>query len=847
MTITKITFDEAAASFDRNAIQSVIEVAEKERQELVRKFPMDAWPSMPLTRYALGLGNNEESFCWWMEWGTANVGSMRGGSAGKHIIYRQRNGDWWFDRNIYKDEQGAWQAVRAGFVKAFELGASGEWDAIDEVDAISSGPTLRTKTLHCYFPDQLLPISSIQHIVHYQHCLGDHEASANGYHVIRQNRQLLAMLRKRPALAGWSTQELTRFLYQWANPRDQRRIVKIAPGANANLWDECFPGGYISVGWGEVGDLRDFASKDDFMTKFGETYFETYNGHRSTISKKAKEVWTLRDLEPGDFVVANQGIDRIVAVGTVVEPGYEYKPERAEHRHLLHVKWDTSYEKDIPPQRAWAFVTVATVPQDLAATILSKGSGPIGPVPVDALYRELADALERKGQAILYGPPGTGKTFTARRFSVWWLMEQMGGAPPALLADAAAFTQAEQKLSSAQVMRRVWWVVANPNEWSWDSLFKERKVEYRHGRLQRNYPLVRRGDLVVGYQSTPDKRLVALARVSREMFTNSAGDPAIELEPVAKIENGLTYNELQADPILSGSEPIQFRNQGTLFALTENEFDHLGALLTERDPELKKHLESGDVVGPLTRLTFHPSYSYEDFIEGYRPTDSKNGTLTLKLEDGVFKRVCRAAQANPKKPYLVLIDEINRANVAKVLGETITLLEMDKRGLIISLPQSKEAFMIPPNVFVLGTMNTADRSIKLLDTALRRRFAFLELMPDSSLLTGTKIGQLALSDFLEMLNARIAAKEGREKQIGHSFLMEGGVAVSEPEEFSRRFRQEILPLLQEYCYDDYRVLAEYIGSELVDQEGQVLNEDRMNDPDLLLAALEKEFASETKQ
>jgi 5-methylcytosine-specific restriction protein B len=355
---------------------------------------------------------------------------------------------------------------------------------------------------------------------------------------------------------------------------------------------------------------------------------------------------------------------------------------------------------------------------------------------------------------------------------------------------------------------------------------------------------VRKGDLVFGYQSTPDKKLVAIAQVCRELFANAEGEQCIEIEAVAKVADGLTYEELQKDSILAASEPLRFRCQGTLFALTEDELDHLVVLLTEKDPELRRHLDTGETVGPLTRLTFHASYSYEDFIEGYRPTDGKAGHLSLRLEDGIFKRVCREAQANPKKPYLVFIDEINRANVAKVLGELITLLEKDKRGLMVSLPQSKEPFTIPDNVYVLGTMNTADRSIKLLDAALRRRFAFIELMPDSSLLQGGKVGSLLLDDFLEKLNQRIAEKEGREKQIGHSFLMEGDGPVTDQEEFSRRFRQEILPLLQEYCYDDYRVLATYIGEELVDLKTQTLNEERLADPEQLIGALEEEFADE---
>ncbi len=254
-------------------------------------------------------------------------------------------------------------------------------------------------------------------------------------------------------------------------------------------------------------------------------------------------------------------------------------------------------------------------------------------------------------------------------------------------------------------------------------------------------------------------------------------------------------------------------------------------------------LGDGARAAPLTLLTFHPSYAYEDFIEGFKPAPTADGILSLRLEDGVFKRVCRQAQSDPGRSYLVLIDEINRANIARVFGELITLLERDKRGLHVILPQSKEPFAIPPNVYIVGTMNTADRSIKLLDAALRRRFAFEELLPDPELFEGASVDNLPLDRFLSELNARVARVEGREKQIGHSFLMEQGEPVTEPEEFARRFRQEILPLLQEYSYDDYAELAEYVGGELVDKESQRLNRAVLDDTERLLAALGKEFGT----
>ncbi len=731
----------------------------------------------------------------------------------------------------------AWEAVRAGFVEAFEAAAAGRWVEIDDIAAISTGSALRTKALHVYFPDELVPISSGDHIRHFLRALGRPEGEERTWGTVRLNRALLAAVRDIPEIGQWSTQEMMQLLYAWADPREVKRIVKIAPGKGARFWEDCLSGGYICVGWDEIGDLREFDSKESFRAAFDDVFGELHKQHKPTLRKKANEVWMLMELEPGDIVVANQGTSRILAVGEVVEPGYDWLPERGEHKHIVHVQWDTRYATEIEPQKKWAFMTVAKVSASLYAKIV-KGR-PTS--TVEPIFAEIARALDRKGQVVLYGPPGTCKTYAARRFAVWWLLRELGeDEPTAALANEDAFAFAEKRLSTTQVARRVWWVVANPSEWTWDVLFQEGQVEYRYGRLRRNYPLVQQDDLVVGYQATPDLRIRALAKVTEPLHTTSSGEPKITLAPVTRIE-GPSYAELSADPILGHSEPMRFRNQGTLFALSREEAEHLLSLLAERQPEVQQVAEPDTGIGHLTWMTFHASYSYEDFIEGFRPVDTGGGSLVLRLEDGAFKRVCREAQANPDKPYLVVIDEINRSNIAKVLGELITLLERDKRGLLLTLPQSKEPFAIPPNVFVLGTMNTADRSIKQLDTALRRRFAFLELMPDIELLRGARVGNLPLDEFLEQLNRRIAEREGREKQIGHSYLLDDGEPISDPDEFARRFRQEILPLLQEYCYDEYASLAEYIGEGLVNAEAQVLNSEALNDPDQLLEALEREF------
>lgn len=840
MIKTNRTLSEAIAQLDRSSSNPIAEGYRSQRFEILKRFPRDKWADMRLEDYALGQPGVEDTYCHWLEYKSPFVGSIRGGSARKLIIYKWRDRDGWYFPSMFSDEREAWSQLRADFLRAFELAVRGDWERIDELETLGFGPAVKLKSLHVYFPDQVLPVCSTAHLRHFLRSLDRPSEEVDASSAVALNRFLLATLRRESGVEGWNTEELQRLLYSWRDPRPTRRVLKIAPGENAKFWADCLREGYICVAWDEVGDLSKFDSKEAFRARFEELY--PYKGHLAQARRKGNELWSLKELEPGDLVVANRGLSRVLALGEVVEPGYRWADERSEYRHTVAVNWDTTYEQNVTPQKGWGTVTVAKVPDTLLKTIVG-GKGP--PPVVPAVYSRIAAALERKGQVILYGPPGTGKTYQARRFAVWWLMKQLSreGAD-AVLGDADRLGEEEGTLSTSRVSSRVWWVVANPKEWSWDRLFRDGTVEFRRGRLTRNFPLVQRGDLVIGYQSTPDKRVMALARVRRQLQRVGDNPPTVELEPVEQLEQGLTHDELTQDAVLAPSEPMRFNNRGTLFALTETEAEHLLGQLVERHPQraVLKQADSGAAsVGPLTRVTFHPSYAYEDFIEGFRPDAGGPSGLSLALEDGVFKRVCRAAQADPGRPYLLLIDEINRGNVAKIMGELLTLLEVDKRGLTLTLPQSKEAFSVPRNVFLVGTMNTADRSIKLLDAALRRRFAFLECMPDGELLQGAEVGDLALNDFLDGLNRRIAKLEGREKQVGHSYLLVDGQPVDDVEEFAARFREEILPLLQEYCYDDYPTLAKFIGDELVNPDAGTLDAEKVGDAEQLVAALAREF------
>lgn len=217
--------------------------------------------------------------------------------------------------------------------------------------------------------------------------------------------------------------------------------------------------------------------------------------------------------------------------------------------------------------------------------------------------------------------------------------------------------------------------------------------------------------------------------------------------------------------------------------------------------------------------TFHQSLDYEDFVEGLKPHVMHDASgnavgVTYEPEDGIFKLACRAARNMPNEPVVLIIDEINRGNVSKIFGELITLLEADKRlegnhPIKVKLPYSKELFGIPSNFYIIGTMNTTDRSVGTLDYALRRRFAFVTLKADEAIIAkyyqdsedeemGNKASVL-FNDIKEFMKSPVHISGDMDiddLMVGHSYFM-----AKDEEELKDKVEYEILPLLNEYIND----------------------------------------------
>ena len=240
--------------------------------------------------------------------------------------------------------------------------------------------------------------------------------------------------------------------------------------------------------------------------------------------------------------------------------------------------------------------------------------------------------------------------------------------------------------------------------------------------------------------------------------------------------------------------------------------------------------------GRIVFTTFHQSMSYEDFIEGIKPETfedqiNKTKTVTYEVKSGIFKQLCEKAKKDLDNKYVLIIDEINRGNVANIFGELITLIEEDKRLTpgktniyTVELPYSNEEFGVPSNLYIIGTMNTADRSVEALDTALRRRFSFEEMMPKPELLQDYNISDVdfTLADILDTINSRIEVLKDRDHLIGHSYFMIKDKDGNDIKELNldnqvhsnilkNIFFDKIIPLLQEYFYGDYEKIMMVIG------------------------------------
>jgi len=331
------------------------------------------------------------------------------------------------------------------------------------------------------------------------------------------------------------------------------------------------------------------------------------------------------------------------------------------------------------------------------------------------------------------------------------------------------------------------------------------KKEGRHANLKANAPRLS-AEHPVDYLSIPTMAVLsAFCDAYGESKAPPSGQSPSESKQTHQTNNSVERN-LCMNTILYGPPGTGKTYRTTALAVKMCEKD---AAVPEKkfefadDKALKARYEELRKEGRISFVTFHQSYGYEDFIEGLRP-ELKDGQVSYRVRPGIFREACAAAAKSPSQNHVLIIDEINRANISKVFGELITLLEPDKRegkinAITVKLPYSGDSFSVPSNLHVIGTMNTADRSIALLDTALRRRFEFEEMQPAYEALPEGLVGGVDLREMLKAMNDRIEYLYDRDHTIGHAYF----INVDTLADLDSVFRRKVIPLLQEYFYENW--------------------------------------------
>ena len=448
------------------------------------------------------------------------------------------------------------------------------------------------------------------------------------------------------------------------------------------------------------------------------------------------------------------------------------------------------------------------------------------------------EILRRKKNIILSGPPGTGKTYTAKNI-------------------------AEQIKNSSEVLTEITSFQQNLNtdeEW-WEYLQNQIKIIFPDSNLDTPY---RKHKIGITNQAGEEKRLwVIYGSYTEEKIVTSEIkktqaqtwlDGVDEKNAFVLIINKttkcfvvLSYDTLKKHAEFRGSNTWDDapRKWFTFTELNENQVTlrGIGKVLFDVSAGLnnfEKLVHDNNIM-----VTFHQSYGYEEFIEGIRPeviTTEKNpnGVLTYPIKKGVFWNICNAAR-NSNLNFVIIIDEINRGNISKIFGELITIIENDKRGDKVTLSYSGEKFSVPDNVYIIGTMNTADQSLTQIDAALKRRFSTVEIMPDSSVLED---GMDGLRDLLDKINSKIREKRSRDNQIGHSYFMHEGKPIQKVADLRFAFATDVIPVLRDYFYADEDELRDVLNGQFINWSDDAMGDlidDWQDDDDKFKAAIKSAF------
>lgn len=550
-------------------------------------------------------------------------------------------------------------------------------------------------------------------------------------------------------------------------------------GEKSYKWNDFYKERIMALGWDNLGNLKNYHSQDEIAKEL-----QKYDTQDSYPMNNSKANWEFaNEMNIGDIVYVKKGLEPILLGRGVVESDYIYDDTRNEYKSIRRVNWthNAIYDVDFNELdiKQWNQKTLTEISQSKYKDFCLK----IEDVFMKKQPEENSNSLQVNIplNQILYGPPGTGKTYSVRQY-----ITDIVGQNPGLKTD-----NEEQKINNAV------------KDLTWYSAIA--LSMYRNGKNNKyKVPNLQHQKIIKAFAATKEsKKIKATLWFQMQSHTSESSENV--------------NNSTKHPPYLFDKTEI------SEWYLTETGIKFVEENLSEQLEFLNAKNSSRKIEDFYKFITFHQSYSYEEFVEGIKPSinnDEDNATISYEYNRGIFKEICQQANSDPENNYLLIIDEINRGNISKIFGELITLIESDKRvipngerifentktqneELVVTLPYTKSKFGVPSNLYILGTMNTSDRSIASIDIALRRRFKFVEMMPKRELVADFGIN---FADVFENLNTKIKILLDRDHQIGHSYFIKTKYENAGSDELKAIWFSEILPLLNEYFYCDWEKL-----------------------------------------
>jgi DNA replication protein DnaC len=761
---------------------------------------MEKLKTMSLEEYT---NLKKTSFTYWLERETREVGGSGVGSSFSFRIYRRSNKSTVYSReNRMTDGEYCWftdlgdtpqlvfPKVRDLVVEVVKASVEGNYQKVLDVEYGKFGKALQWKIAFLYNPDRFLPIYQTDVILKACKALGmnfENSTLAEQYEFLYNSKPV-----------DLNTIDYANWLYKEYSEKISETGVKYwvaAPGPGASEWDYFVKQGIYALGWNELGDLREFNDK----AELNEELLIAKRNSNSDRKNDALALWNIaKVIKPGDVVFAKRGLHEYVGYG-VVKSSYTYNASDEQYPHQIEVDWKKqgswTAEYQIVKKTLTEITSYKEYVQQLIDLIIKE-------VPID-------------------------KSTGSKEISHYWL-----NANPKIW-----------KIADFEIGQHQSYTAFNVNG--------------NKRRMFDCFESIQPGDLIVGYESSPSMKVTAIFECTAALHEDENEVQRIEFKIQRFLNRPIAWESLIQVDAFKDADVVK-NNQGSLYRLTQLQFEAIMSL--ENDADLPKYtienLKSDSFIaneklekmvsylknkkniilqGPpgtgktfvakklayalmgekddshIEMVQFHQSVSYEDFIQGYRPTDSGS----FKLKNGNFYKLCARALKNTDKPYFFIIDEINRGNLSKIFGELLMLIESDKRSqeyaINLMYSDSEDSrFYVPPNIHIIGTMNTADRSLAVVDYALRRRFAFFELIPEfndkfKGFLKGVNVENaliVKISNRMNRLNAEIADDLGVGFRIGHSFFTPNSGTIPNTDWFNDVVEFEIKPLLDEYYFDD---------------------------------------------